>query len=182
MSRIVAWIGVVGVVALAAAGCAVFTVSKHPPLETVPSVDIPRYMGVWHEVAKYPNRFQKGCFGASATYTLRPDGAVDVVNRCRDGSFDGPVREARGKAVVVDGTTNAKLSVTFFWPFSGDYQIIALGDSYEYAVVGEPSRKYLWILAREARMEAARYASIIEILRRNGYDPSRLEWSLPTPK
>jgi len=148
------------------------------PLQTVPRVDLARYMGTWYEIASYPQRFQRGCTGTTATYTLRPDGSVEVVNRCARDSLDGRVTVAKGRARVVDGATNAKLKVSFFWPFWGDYWIIDLGRDYEFAVVGHPGRKYLWILGRAPTMDAAVYDGILERLRRQGYDTSKLNRTL----
>jgi len=137
-------------------------------------VDLARYAGTWYEIASYPQRFQKGCTGTMATYTLRPNGSVEVVNRCARDSLDGRITVARGRARVVDRRTNAKLKVTFFWPFWGDYWIIDLGRDYEYAVVGHPGRKYLWVLCRTPHMDDAVYAGILDRLRTQGYDTTRL--------
>jgi apolipoprotein D and lipocalin family protein len=132
-------------------------VGAHPqesgPPKRVAHVDLGRYVGLWHEIARIPNRFQKQCVrGVTAEYALRPDGRIDVVNRCykEDGSLD----EARGLARVEDTVTNSRLKVSFFsilgWrPVWGDYWIIDLADDYSYAVVCSPDRKYAWILARE---------------------------------
>jgi apolipoprotein D and lipocalin family protein len=118
-----------------------------PPLTAVDNIDLRRYAGKWYEIARYPNRFQRNCQSdTTAIYTLRDDGKVQVVNACRE--KNGKVRTARGTAKVVDKKTNAKLKVTFFWPFYGDYWVIGLSPEYQYAIVGEPSRKYLWILNR----------------------------------
>lgn len=147
--------------------------SGHPPLTTVPQVDLQRYMGVWYEVARIPHRFQEGCVASSATYSLLPDGEVRVINRCRD-ERSGEVREATGRAWVVDPSSNARLKVSFFWPFRGDYWIIDLGERYEYAVVGAPNREYLWILARSPQMDQLVYDGILERARQKGFDTSRL--------
>jgi len=148
-----------------------------PPLAVVPGVDLTRYAGKWYEIAKYPNRFQRGCVGATAEYTLSDDGTrVDVVNRCRD-TDSGKERSVRGKARVVDPATNAKLSVTFFWPFSGDYWILALGAEYEYAVVGTPDRNYLWFLARTPSIGDDLYGRLVDLARERGFDPARIERS-----
>ena len=144
------------------------------PLQTVPSVDLARYAGTWYEIASYPQRFQKGCTGTTATYTLRADGKVEVLNRCARDSLNGRVTVARGRARVVDKGTNAKLKVSFFRPFWGDYWIIDLGRDYEYAVVGHPGRKYLWILSRTPVMDTVVYEGILERLRAQGYDTARL--------
>lgn len=147
--------------------------SGMPPLRTVDSVDLNRYVGVWHEIARCPNSFQKGCLGSTASYVLREDGDITVVNSCRDGE-DGEIRQAKGRAWVVDKATNARLKVSFFWPFRGDYWIIDLGPAYEYAVVGTPNRKYLWVLSRTPVMDDALYAAIMERIRQLGFDPARV--------
>ncbi len=158
-------------------GCGTTTTQRLglPPLQTVAKVDLSRYTGTWFDIASYPQRFQKGCTGTTATYSLRDDGQISVVNRCRKGSLDGEEDVAEGRARVVDTTTNAKLEVTFFWPFWGDYWIIDLGENYEYAVVGHPGRDYLWILSRTPTMDQAVYQGIIDRLQAQGYDPDRLE-------
>ena len=154
-------------------GCAGTTKSK-PPLTVVESVDLQRYLGKWYEIASYPAWFQKGCTGSTAEYSLLSDGKIQVVNRCRKDNLDGPLKESKGKAEVVDTATNAKLKVWFFWPFKGNYWIIELNPDYQWAVVGEPSRKYLWILSRTPIMDEAVYQGILERLPQKGYDPAKL--------
>lgn len=150
-------------------------------LAVVPGVKIDRYLGTWYEIARYPNRFQKGCVAVTAEYSVRPDGKIKVVNACRKGSPVGPIKRIEGKAWVVDMETNAKLRVQFFWPFWGAYWIIDLGQDYEYAVVGHPKRKYLWILSRTPEMAPELYQAIVERLVKQGYDPGRLETSDTLP-
>ena len=146
-----------------------------PPLKVVPQVDLSRYMGTWYEIARFPHRFQEGCVATKATYALRDDGKVDVLNECRTESIDGPVRTAKGTAKVVDEKTNAKLKATFFWPFYGHYWIIDLGENYDYAVVGHPGRNYLWILSRAPFMDEALYNRIVEWLQKEqAYDTEKL--------
>ncbi len=166
-----------------AAGCATTTTARLnlPPVQTVAHVDLSRYLGTWYEIASFPQSFQRGCTATTATYTLREDGDVDVLNRCRKGSLDGEERSARGRARVVDRTTNAKLEVSFFRPFWGDYWIIDLADDYTYAVVGHPGRDYLWILARTPTVADATYHSIVARLRAQGYETSRLVRTLQRP-
>ena len=150
----------------------------YAPLETVDNVDLTRYMGQWYEIASYPAWFQKGCTASTAYYELLPDGKVSVVNRCQTDDPDNKVKEARGKAQVVDPSTNAKLKVWFFWPFKGDYWIIDLDEDYQWSVVGEPKREYLWILSRNPDMDEHIYADIISRLQGKGYDPAKLNKSL----
>ena len=168
-SRRTRWAGrlIAGAAVLALWSCA----GHAPALPVVPDVDLPRYMGVWYEIASYPTWFQKGCTGSTARYHLNADGTVDVLNQCRKG---GTLESARGTAWAPDPGEPAKLKVRFFWPFRADYWIIDLGPEYEYAVVGHPSREYLWILSRTPAMDPAVYACILQRLRLNGYDPDRL--------
>ncbi len=162
--------------AVLAVGCGASTTERRnlPPLRTVPHVELRRYLGTWYEIASYPQRFQRGCTATTATYALRDDGDIEVVNRCRKDSPDGPEKVARGRARVADPATNAKLEVSFFRPFWGDYWIIELADDYSYAVVGHPSRDYLWILARTPAIAPGLYASILAKIAAQGYDTSRL--------
>jgi apolipoprotein D and lipocalin family protein len=143
--------------------------------EPVEFVDLERYAGLWYEIAKIPNRFQKKCSGeTTALYSIREDGKIDVVNRCNDKT--GKPIEAKGIAKVVDKESNAKLKVSFvrllgirlFW---GDYWIIGLGDDYEYAIVGTPDRKYGWILSRTPSIPSETLDRIYQELRLQGYDP-----------
>ena len=161
-------------------GCTTNTTERlHlPTLQTVPHVDLDRYLGTWYDIASFPQKFQRGCTASTAIYTKRPDGEVDVLNRCRQGSLDGKENLAKGRARVVDPTTNAKLKVSFFRPFWGDYWIIDLGSNYEYAVVGHPSRDYLWILSRTPKLDSAVYDGILARLRAQGYEVERLNRTL----
>lgn len=138
-------------------------------LEVVQSVDLTRYAGRWYEIARLPNSFQKKCTDTvTADYAIRADGKIEVINRCRKAS--GEYATAKGKAKIVDKKTNAKLKVTFFWPFYGDYWILDLGPNYEYAVVGEPDRKYLWILSRSPRMDEALFQQLLEKMAAKGFN------------
>jgi apolipoprotein D and lipocalin family protein len=103
---------------------------------------------------------------------LRGDGKIDVVNSCRKPS--GGTKSVHGAAKIVDPVSNAKLKVTFFWPFSGDYWVVALGKNYEYAVVGEPSRRYLWVLSRTPHLDPEIYRGILHRVEQLGYVPTRL--------
>jgi len=138
-------------------------------------VDVVRYMGTWFEIAKFPQRFEKGLVGITANYTLLPNGKVRVINRGYEGDFNGKLRTAKGKAWIVDTATNAKLKVSFFWPFAGNYWILELGEDYEYVVVGDESRKYLWILSRTPQMDEAVYNELLKRVQDKGFDISKLE-------
>ena len=168
-----------GVVA-GSAGCGVLPAG--PPLETVAYVDVERYMGRWYEIAKYPNAFEVGCTGVTAEYTLRDDGTVGVLNTCRtaDGAVDA--RTIEGFATVADAATNAKLTVYFFYPFGAPYWIIDLDDEYAYAVVGDPTRQFLWILSRTPTLPDETLDAILARIGELGYDPARLEYMTQFPE
>jgi apolipoprotein D and lipocalin family protein len=161
---------------LVCTGCASTSTQRLnlPPLEAVSQVDLTRYVGTWFEIANFPQWFQRGCTGTTATYTVRDDGDLDVLNRCREDSLDGELRSKLGRARFTDRTTNSKLQVSFFRPFWGDYWIIELDDEYQHAVVGHPGRDYLWILSRTPTMVDTTYRGILERLEARGYDTSRL--------
>lgn len=141
--------------------------------EPAKAVDTQRYMGRWYEQFRYEASFQKDMDGVTADYALNPDGTVRVVNRGRRGGPDGRIKEAVGKAKIVDPRTNAKLKVSFFGPFYGDYWVLDHGDDYEWSIVGEPSGRYLWALTRAAKPDAALLARLEARVRALGYD-----WSL----
>jgi apolipoprotein D and lipocalin family protein len=157
------------VTVMLAAGCTEHAIRKSTePLTAVPQLDLARYAGKWFEIASRPNRFQKGCVATTATYTLAADGTVNVLNECRDQTLDGKIRSATGKAWLVDDT-HAKLKVSFFWPFRGDYWVLELGKNYEYTVIGEPAGRYVWILSRERKMDPAVFQGILDRLKSRGY-------------
>jgi apolipoprotein D and lipocalin family protein len=157
------------IIVLAFSGCL-----TNPPMRTAPSVDLARYSGTWYEIASIPNSFQQGCVATTATYTLRPNGALAITNRCRDGSLTGAERVFEGDARVVDASTRSKLKVSFSWLSSGDYWIIARDNSYQYAVVGTPSREYLWILSRKPTLDSGIYNHLLSIAVQEGFDVSKI--------
>jgi apolipoprotein D and lipocalin family protein len=173
----------IGVLALAAGGAALLAPTlgaQEKPLEVVPQVDFQRYAGKWYEIARLPFRYQEACArDVTATYTPRPDGRITAVNRCVQ--KDGKSREAEGVARRVDGRPSSVLKVrfspawlSFLSSVWGDYQVIALGPDYEYSVVGTPDRKYLWILARTPKLDAALYRALLDKAKAQGFDVSRL--------
>lgn len=151
-------------------GCA----NNYPPLQTVSSVDVERYMGRWYEIARLPNRFEKDCFCVRAEYMLLADGTIKVVNSCRKDSVTGEEERIEGKAFVVEGSENAKLKVQFFWPFRGDYWILWLAEDYSVAMVGTPSRKYLWILSRTPSLSETQYEELLTFASKHNFDVSEI--------
>lgn len=150
---------------------------------TVSVVDLPRYLGRWYEIASFPMFFQRRCLGdTTAEYAQPTPDAISVTNRCR--TEDGFI-EAKGKAKVVPDSGNARLKVTFFWPFSADYWIIGLDPDYRWAVVGHPNRKTLWVLARTPQLAEADWFAARKTAEAQGYDLSALRITphklAPTP-
>ncbi len=154
------------------------------PVAALPSLNVPGYMGAWYQVAWFPNRFQKQCVSDTvATYRLLPDERVEVVNRCKlaDGSFESITGVARPAAAAIRGTQlePAQLEVSFLpaalrWlPIWGSYWVIQLADDGRYAVVSEPQRNYLWVLARTPQLSAADESAIRSRLVQQGFELSR---------
>lgn len=155
------------------------------PLRPIAALDVPRYMGTWYEIARYPNWFQKKCRDSSrADYSLQPDGHIRVINRCR--LENGDTSEAVGLARQIGPATSARLEVRFapawlsFLPMVwGDYWVIDLDEAYQLVAVSEPSRQYLWVLARTPQVDAAAYEALLARLARQGFDLGALETSAP---
>ncbi|MGE5316104.1 MAG: lipocalin family protein [Acidobacteriota bacterium] len=170
---------------IAAVGAAQETQNRQ--VTVVPSIDVKRYMGTWYEIARLPNTFQNKCVSdVTATYSLMEDGDIQVVNRCR--KADGSMSEATGRAKKADDDgPNTKLKVRFapallsFLPFVwGDYWIIDLASDYSYAVIGDPDRKYLWLLSRTPSMDEVKVQAILDRVKRQGYDLTKLIYTTNT--
>jgi len=152
-----------------------------PPV--VAEVDLERYAGLWHEVARYPNWFQRNCAATTATYSLRDDGRVNVINRCEKKNTPGEFDTVRGKARVVIGSDGARLKVRFTpdWvPFAeGDYWVFHLEPDYSMALVGDPDGKYLWVLSRRApgEIDPARLERTLERARELGFRTDPLKFA-----
>ena len=152
-----------------------------PPLQTIDRLDVARYLGTWHEIAKYPNRFQRKCSGnAQADYRLLDDGEIEVRNRCRQ--RDGSIAEAIGRARQQGGPDAPRLKVRFapawlsFLPVIwGDYWIVDLDPDYQLAAVSEPAREYLWILSRHPQVDENAYQALLARLKAQSFNLERLE-------
>ena len=151
------------------------------PLATIARLDVPRYLGTWFEIAKYPNWFQKKCVSdTKASYSLQSDGKVRVLNRCV--TKDGEVSEALGEARQVGDATSARLEVRFapawlsFIPLVwGNYWVIDLDPNYQLVAVSEPKREYLWVLSRTPEVNPKAYEELLGRLEKKGFDLSKLE-------
>lgn len=168
-----------GVTVAAVGGVFAYARATRPPVinakapEPAKSVDLKRYLGKWFELARHENRFEKGMDAVTAEYAAGSDGKILITNSGCQGGPKGERSFVKGKAIVADEATNAKLKVSFFGPFyTGDYWVLDHGDAYEWSIVGEPSGRYLWVLAREPHPAFAE--SVMKRVEELGYD----RWAL----
>lgn len=160
------------------------------PPTVVATVDLDRYLGRWFEIARADHGFERGCDGVIAEYQRRPDDMIRVLNSCWKNGLDGAASIAEGRARIADTSSNAKLEVSFFGPFFGDYWIIDLADDYSWAVISGAEGRYLWILAREPQPGEAFIADRLAALQARGFDTGGLifpqQWpdpdSAPEPR
>jgi len=142
-------------------------------------VDLSRYAGLWYEIGRYENSFERGCDAVSAEYCMRDDGLIQVVNTCRDGGLNGTIKMIKGRARIVAGSDGAKLKVSFFGPFFfGNYWVLDHGEAYDWSIVGEPSGRYLWLLTRLAEPSSAMRAMLQARARELGYDTALIRPTL----
>lgn len=144
-------------------------------LKTVESVDLSKYVGKWYEIARLPNSFEKNLDCVTAEYSFLDDDKIKVVNTGRS-TKTNQFKSANGKAWLQDPNETGKLKVSFFWPFSGDYCIIYLDNDYKYALVGDPSREYLWILSRSPKMEEEYVSIMLDYAKTQGFDVQKMEF------
>lgn len=146
---------------------------KHE-LPTVKKVDLQKYSGLWYEIARFPNRFEKGLVCVTAHYEVKENGKVEVVNKGHLSKDIKRVKTAKGVAWVPDDKFPGQLKVRFFWPFAGKYYIIALDENYNYVLVGDPARKYLWVLSRTRILSEDIYSRLLKIAKDNGFNTQKL--------
>ena len=164
---------------LAVAGAAAALISRRHPVgnhrvpEPLRPVSLQDYLGRWYEVARYEQSFEKDCEAVSADYSLRADGKIAIVNACRDAN--GKMRASRGTAKLVPGSNGAKLKVSFFGPlYVGNYWVLDHEEDYGWAIVGDPTGRYLWILARTPTPGETQLRGLINRAAALGYDTTRL--------
>jgi len=183
-SRMRPWLHrpVLGALLLAALSWGAVSARAEPAaLQPIARLDVPRYLGAWYEIAKFPNWFQRKCAQQTqAQYRLHSAGQIEVLNSCR--RADGTVIQAQGLARQIGAADSPRLQVRFapawlsFLPVVwGDYWVIDLDDSYQLAAVSEPRRAYLWILSRTPQPDPQRYQALLERLQARGFDLSALE-------
>ena len=167
--KITAWLAIVF--------CAVCQIaadsSELPPLQPVQHVELKRYVGLWFDIAHYQSKYQEGCQDSTVRFSLRDNGEIDVLNSCRD-KQEGVLRHADGHGWVMDTSNNARLKVSYFWPFRKEYVIIDQGKEYEYSVICTPDRKNLWIIARTPGISTDIFEKILNNLERHGFHRDNL--------
>ncbi len=146
--------------------------AQNPNFVPVTHFDANKYLGTWYEIARFPHHFEKNMSHVTATYTLREDGKIDVLNR---GIEKGKEKIARGKAKFAQDKSIAHLKVTFFWPFSADYKVVVLDENYTHALVVSSSFDYLWILSRTKTMDDSTFTYLRNTAANLGFDVSRLQ-------
>ena len=161
------WTTVLGLAGLAWLGSRVL----RRPVEPVRDLDLTRYLGTWFEIARVPKWFERGCVGSTASYALRSDGSVDVLNRCLRG---GRLASVHGRAWVPDRSVAGALQVAFGPLRRGDYNVLAVDPGYRWAAVGSRSRRAAWLLSRTRSMPGRVRAWLEGELSRQGFDPARL--------
>lgn len=142
---------------------------------TVKQLDLNRYLGTWYEIARFPHSFEKNLVGVTATYSMRSDGKIKVLNQGHKLTLDGKLSRAIGKAKIPDPSEPGKFKVSFFWFFYADYFVLELDKDYQYAMIGSSSPNYFWILSRKPQMDDATYQMLLEKARGRGYNLDKLE-------
>ena len=142
----------------------------------VAHVELSRMQGKWFEIAKLPRPSQAGCTGTTAEYQLKSSNELLVVNECHEGNLQGPLKRVAARAVATDASVPAKLSLDFGFAY-GDYWIVEVGDDYEYAVVGHPTRDYLWILSRERSLPQATLDGVLARAKTRGFPVGILSYT-----
>ncbi len=141
----------------------------------VKELDLNRYLGTWYEIARFPHSFEKNLQGVTATYSLRKDGKIKVLNQGFKGSLEGKLSTAVGKAKIPDPSQPSKLKVSFFLWFYGDYFVLELDPDYKWAMIGSSTDDFFWILSRTPKMDPGVYQMLVENARKRGYNISRIQ-------
>jgi apolipoprotein D and lipocalin family protein len=145
-----------------------------PPIHTVDSVDIERFMGDWYVIASIPTFIETEAYNAVESYRLAEDGTIETTFSFNKGAFDGERKVYRPRGFIQDKQSNAVWGMQFFWPFKAEYRIIYLTEDYSQTVIGRTKRDFVWIMARKPAMPEDDYTRILDFLRAQGYDPAKL--------
>jgi lipocalin len=144
-------------------------------MKTVQNFEVKQFMGTWYEIARFPHSFERSLVGVTATYRLKPNGNVEVVNQGHKNNLEGKVKRAKAFAKIPDANESGRLKIYFFWPFGADYLILDIDPDYQRALVGSSSSKFLWILNRAPQMDSELFSAIVNKAKQLGYNIDRLE-------
>ena len=150
-----------------------YKIKKYPELKTVENLDLEKYLGRWFELARFPVIFEKGLVACEANYSLNQDGTIRVQNTGRKGTVDGKLQVAAGKAKPAG--CNSKLNVWFYVPIAAPYWVIDIDEDYQWALVGDPARDFLWILCRTPTMDEELFQKIVAKGEAEGFDMTKLQ-------
>lgn len=148
---------------------------------TVKELNLNRYLGKWYEIARFPHSFEKNLVGVTATYSLKANGKIEVLNQGFRNTLSGERSRAVGKAKIPNKMEPGRLKVSFFWIFYADYNVFELDDNYQYAMIGSSSDRYFWILCRTPQMDETVYNALLDKARKRGYDLKQL-YKVPQPE
>jgi len=157
---------------LALVGC---TSVPEAPIRTEPRVDLERFMGDWYVIANIPTFLERGAHNAVESYRLAADGTIETTFTFRADGFDGPLKKMTPRGYVIDRESNAVWGMQFVWPVKADYRIVYVSGDYSQTIIGREARDYVWIMARTPQIRESDYQRLVEIIREQGYDVSRIE-------
>ena len=159
-------------------GCAVLSgcaAIQRAPIQTVPHVDLQRFMGDWYVIANIPTFVETDAYNAVESYRLDADGTIATTFTFRSGAFDGTAKRYTPRGFVIDTQSNAVWGMQFVWPFKGDYRIVYLNGDYSQTVIGREKRDYVWVMARTPTIPEPEYQSILAWLAAQGYDTTKIQ-------
>lgn len=145
-----------------------------PPVQTVPHVDLPRFMGKWYVIAAIPTFIEKAPHNPVEQYQQAADGSIATTFTFYQGGFDGPLKEYHPTGYVVAGTGNAEWKMQFLWPFKSEYLIAYLSEDYQHTIIARNKRDYVWLMSRTPEMDTQTYSELVSKIKAMGYDTSQL--------
>ncbi len=146
-----------------------------PPIDTVDSVNIERFMGDWYVIANIPHAIENEAYNAVESYRLAEDGTIETTFTFNKGGFDGPLKTYKPRGFIQEKQSNAVWGMQFIWPFKAEYRIIYLTEDYTQTVIGRTKRDYVWIMARKPYIPEDDFNRILDFIKAQGYDLSKLQ-------
>ena len=163
------------IIRLAICGLFLMGCQSVKPIQTVPQVDIDRFMGNWFVIANIPTFIEKDAYNAMESYRVDDDGTILTTFTFNEGDFDGPQKKYTPRGFIRDKTSNAVWGMQFIWPFEAEYRIIYLDADYTTTVIGRTRRDYVWIMSRSRSIGDQSYQDILQFLAAQGYDVEKIQ-------